>query len=70
MAIFDDPFDSARVLRGGCICGRHRSVAEHDQATHKPRCEVAESEDKRYEGIVASAVMRAVFRKMPRGAPS
>jgi nitrate/nitrite transport system substrate-binding protein len=61
MAIFDDPFDSGRELQGGCSCGRHRSVAEHDQATRKLNCEVAESEDRRYEGIVASAVMRAVF---------
>ena len=61
MAIFDDPFDAERELRRGCICARHRSVAEHDQATRKLRCEAAESEDKRYEGLVASAVMRAVF---------
>ena len=61
MAISDDPFDAERELRGGCICGRHRSVAEHDQATRKLRCEAAESEDKRYESLVASAVMRAVF---------
>ena len=65
MSIFDDPFDSERELvRSGCICGQHRSAAEHDYAERTLRCEPVApppSEEKRYEGVVASAVMRAVF---------
>src|ERR1700759_2926630 len=65
MSTFDDPFDAERELRTGCVCGQHRSAAEHDHAERTLRCEPvpAESEDKRYEGVVASAVMRAVFPK-------
>src|SRR5690242_3103923 len=62
MSTFDDPFDPDRVLkRSGCVCGQHRSVAEHEQAALALRCEEVASEEKRYEGVVASAVMRAVF---------
>src|SRR5215468_3340255 len=61
MSIFDNPFDPDRNLRTGCSCGRHFSEAEHRNAEPALRCEAAESEDKRYEGVVASAVMRAVF---------
>ena len=64
MSTSDDPFDADRALvRHGCACGRHRSAAEHAHAARTLRCEpVADlSEQKRYEGIVASAVMRAVF---------
>ena len=33
MSTFDDPFDPDRVLtRFGCVCGQHRSVAEHERA--------------------------------------
>jgi nitrate/nitrite transport system substrate-binding protein len=67
MSTFDDPFDSERGLqRSGCVCGQHRSAAEHEHATLALRCEQVappQSEDKRYEGVVASAVMRAVFPK-------
>ena len=65
MSIFDDPFDSERELvRSGCACGQHRSAAEHDYAERALRCEPVApppSGEKRYEGVVASAVMRAVF---------
>src|SRR5580692_8495798 len=70
MSTFDDPFDSDRPLSlSGCACGQHRSEAEHTQATLALRCEPvasqetsrATSEEKRYEGVVASAVMRAMF---------
>jgi nitrate/nitrite transport system substrate-binding protein len=63
MSTFDDPFDAERELTTGCLCGRHRSAAEHDHAERTLRCEEVplQSEDKRYEGVVASAVMRAVF---------
>src|SRR6201985_989840 len=65
MSTFDDPFDAERELKTGCVCGHHRSAAEHDHAERTLRCEEvsAQSEDKRYEGVVASAVMRAVFPK-------
>ncbi len=63
MSTFDDPFDAERELKTGCICGQHRSAAEHDHAERTLRCEEVplQSEDKRYEGVVSSAVMRAVF---------
>jgi nitrate/nitrite transport system substrate-binding protein len=61
MSTFDDAFDSERELKAGCVCGQHRSAAEHDHAARALRCEPVESADKRYEGVVASAVMRAVF---------
>ena len=64
MSTFDDPFDAERGLsRSPCACGQHRSTAEHEQAALALRCEPVQSDDKRYEGVVASAVMRAVFPK-------
>src|SRR5664279_2100059 len=66
MSTFDNPFDSDRELsRAGCVCGQHRSVAEHEHATLALRCGPipTESEEKRYEGVVASAVVRAMFPK-------
>ena len=66
MSTFDNPFDSDRELsRAGCVCGQHRSAAEHEHATQTLRCEPvpSESEEKRYEGVVASAVVRAMFPK-------
>src|SRR5204863_575151 len=62
MSTFDNPFDPDRRLRaGGCSCGQHVSEAEHEHAALALRCEPAPSEDKRYESVVASAVMRAMF---------
>jgi len=62
MSTFDNPFDSNRRLRPGCICGRHLSPAEHDSAIGPAlQCAAVESDEKRYEGVVASAVMRVVF---------
>src|SRR5262249_23221478 len=51
-----------------CMCGRHGSQAEHDDEARRqlhcaPVKQAVESEDKRYQGVVASAVMRAVFPK-------
>ena len=64
MSTFDNPFDPDRRLRaGGCSCGQHVSEAEHEHAALSLRCEPQPSEDKRYEGVVASAVMRAMFPK-------
>ena len=62
MTIFDNPFDANRTLKPtGCSCGRHGDQAEHDQAASEQIQAVAASEDKRYEGVVASAVLRAIF---------
>jgi nitrate/nitrite transport system substrate-binding protein len=67
MSTFDNPFDARRELnRSGCACGRHVSQVEHDRdAEPAMQCTPVDnqsvSEDKRYEGAVASAVMRAVF---------
>ena len=67
MSIYDRPFDPDRPLeRAGCVCGRHRSPAEHDyEAGRTMMCEpvAAQSEEKRYEGVVANAVMRKIFPK-------
>jgi nitrate/nitrite transport system substrate-binding protein len=64
MAIFDSPFDpNSRLKPTGCSCGRHHDQAEHDHATG-PQVRPAEvSQEKRYEGAVASAVLRAMFPK-------
>jgi nitrate/nitrite transport system substrate-binding protein len=61
MSTFDNPFDPARRLRAGCSCGRHASEAEHERAMCLAVQEAAADADKRFEGVVASAVMRAVF---------
>src|SRR6266481_877815 len=67
MSTFDNPFDPKRGLnRSGCSCGRHVSQIEHERdAAPALQCTPVESQntdsDKRYEGVVASAVMRAVF---------
>jgi nitrate/nitrite transport system substrate-binding protein len=62
MSSFDNPFDPDRRLdRTGCACGAHRSQAEHDDAQRQLQCAAVEREEQRYQGVVASAVMRAVF---------
>jgi nitrate/nitrite transport system substrate-binding protein len=61
MSTFDNPFDPARRLRAGCACGRHASEEEHERAVSLAVQEVAADPDRRFEGVVASAVMRAVF---------
>ena len=52
---FQDPYDAERKLTAtaGCQCGHHASEAEHAAA--------AAGEEKRYERIVQSAVVRAMF---------
>jgi nitrate/nitrite transport system substrate-binding protein len=65
MSTFDNPFDAKRNL-GGCSCGRHVSQTEHERdAVRQFQCQPIEmeNEEKRYEGVVASAVMRAMFPK-------
>src|SRR6266571_7744559 len=64
MSTFDNPFDPNRSLRTvGCRCGQHVSEAAHEHATLALRCEPAPNDEKRYEGVVASAVVRAMFPK-------
>jgi len=62
MSLFDNPFDPKRRLAAGCVCGRHASQEVHD-AEGLACAPAAESDDKRYESVVASAVMRAMFPK-------
>jgi nitrate/nitrite transport system substrate-binding protein len=58
MGMFDDAFDAEKKLKAGCSCGRHSDQETHDVAA----CiAVTESDEKRYQDVVASAVMRAVF---------
>jgi nitrate/nitrite transport system substrate-binding protein len=62
MSTFDNPFDAKRELTTGCSCGGHASQAEHDHEARKLQLqEVTASEDKRFENVVAGAVMRAMF---------
>ncbi len=63
MSTFDNPFDPTRRLHShGCSCGRHVSEAEHDTAAQLSlQPAVAASDEARFEGVVASAVMRAMF---------
>jgi nitrate/nitrite transport system substrate-binding protein len=67
MSTFDNPFDQSRKLSAsGCSCGRHIDQAEHERDAARPlQCQPIEtaSEEKRYQGVVASAVMRAMFPK-------
>jgi nitrate/nitrite transport system substrate-binding protein len=63
MSTFDNPFDpNRRLVAGGCSCGRHATEAEHAaDAAAALRSGMIASEERRYEGVVASAVMRAMF---------
>src|SRR4051794_25262587 len=66
MSIYNQPFDPNRPLGPGCICGRHRSPEEHSyEARRTMMCEPvpAQSREKTYEGVVASAVLRQIFPK-------
>jgi nitrate/nitrite transport system substrate-binding protein len=58
MSTFDNPFDPQRPLTAfGCACGRHRSQREHEVET----CSAVETDERRYESVVGSAIMRAIF---------
>ncbi len=64
MSTFDNPFDPSRSLtRTGRSCGRHISQAEHEQDAARLQCLPVASDEKRYEHVVASAVVRALFPK-------
>ena len=63
MSTFDNPFDAkSRLNHSGCACGQHSSQAEHDHVAQlQIQAASGESDEKRYEHIVASAVMRQIF---------
>jgi nitrate/nitrite transport system substrate-binding protein len=62
MPTFDNPFDPDRSLTSGCSCGRHANEGDHRQdAQLRLQCTPVEGEEKRFEGVVASAVVRAMF---------
>ena len=68
MSTFDNPFDATRRLQSvGCSCGRHVSQTEHDHDSKlQLQCAPVDrqsSDEKRYEAVVASGVMRAMFPK-------
>lgn len=56
MSAFSNPFSSTVRFFKGCLCGRHGSQAEHDQAAAMPA-----SDETRYRRVVEGAVMRALF---------
>ncbi len=63
MSTFDNPFDPSTRLHG-CACGRHVSQAEHERDGQLQCLPVErQSDETRYENVIASAVMRAVFPK-------
>ena len=54
--------NSMRLAGSVCQCGQHASQRDHDDdATRMLRCDATASDEKRYEGVVASAVLRAAF---------
>jgi nitrate/nitrite transport system substrate-binding protein len=59
----DDPSDRMRGLNTvACRCGRHATQGDHDQAAdNRFQCDAAASVETRYESVVATALMRAVF---------
>jgi hypothetical protein len=64
MSIYDQPFDPNQSPPG-CVCGRHRSPAQHDyEVSRTMMCEAAAPPHakKFYEGVIASAVMRKMSR--------
>jgi nitrate/nitrite transport system substrate-binding protein len=57
-----DPFDAMRARGSFCQCGRHVSQRDHDDDANRTlQCAAVESGEKRYEGVVATAVLRAAF---------
>jgi nitrate/nitrite transport system substrate-binding protein len=62
MSSFDNPFDPGRRLHAsGCSCGAHNSDAEHGSAVPSARRVAMTTAEDRFERVVASAVMRAIF---------
>ena len=72
MSSFDDPFRSSRHLRSHCRCGHHRSQAEHDFEARlllqpAPVDVAPQRSETRYRGVIASAAVRALSARPPRG---
>ncbi|MBV8825860.1 MAG: ABC transporter substrate-binding protein, partial [Hyphomicrobiales bacterium] len=61
MSTFDNPFDPTRRLRASCNCGSHATQEEHDRVCLAVEDAAAAKSEKRFEGAVVSAVMRAIF---------
>src|SRR6202790_5051906 len=62
MSTFDNPSDPGRRLTmSGCSCGAHINEAEHESAIRLAVAPAMTTEENRFAGVVASAVMRAVF---------
>ncbi|WP_420963435.1 CmpA/NrtA family ABC transporter substrate-binding protein [Brucella sp. IR073] len=56
--MFENPFDEKSRLRSqGCSCGRHKDGEEHAASFRAAEA----GEEKLYENVVASAVLRAMF---------
>ncbi|AXK80769.1 nitrate ABC transporter substrate-binding protein [Pseudolabrys taiwanensis] len=64
MSIFDNPFDPKRMT-GGCTCGHHADQAQHEREAQLELQQTLASEEKRYENVVASAVLKAVIPDAP-----
>jgi hypothetical protein len=70
MTLFD-PFDSDHSREQmSCICGRHRSQAEHDYAARltlecAPVDDRTARRDERFAGVVAQRAMRPTFGRPP-----
>ena len=68
MSSFDDPFETSRHTSFACLCGRHRSQAEHDfEARLMTQCAPVENTaphaETRFRGVVASAALRTALPK-------
>jgi len=71
MTTFDDSFQSSRHLSSQCLCGHHRSQAEHDfearlQLQPAPIDGAAPPAETRYRGVIASVALRALSARPPR----
>ena len=63
MSTFDNPLDPSRRLHSvGCSCGRHASETEHARDL-RLQAVATQNHERRYEHVVASAVLRAVIPK-------
>ena len=69
MSTFDDPFDGDRKLGSGCVCGRHGSAAEHEQADVLTRIEWIGGVGARSEAEAVRLVVvsRAIAVQRPGG---
>src|SRR5271166_1200877 len=62
MGTFDNAFDPDHHLSNECPCGVHASRAEHErEEQHRLQCVATGSQEERYGGVVAAALMRGIF---------